>query len=224
MLDQHAYRAVELLRLPDDLSFQEFTQKLLERFDNTKTRGDFKLLFRSRKQKSTEDLECFADELLELADNAYPDAPREFRTELARDQFLEGIKVVDDIREKLFMQQPQTLSDAIKMTRQLESARRASSSAKTQPPGPAKPQPQAQCHAMSASSSDISQLKELITTMSKRIDGLEKQLQSNSSTRPQARERDIRCFSCNQKGHLARNCSQRAGNGNQGLTRGSQPH
>ena len=114
-------------------------------------------MFRSRKQKSTEDLECFADELLELADNAYPDAPQEFRTELARDQFLEGVKVVDDIREKLFMQQPQTLSDAIKMTRQLESACRVSSSAKTQPPGPAKPRPQAQCHAMSASSSDISQ-------------------------------------------------------------------
>ena len=181
-------------------------------------------MFRSRKQKSTKDLECFANDLLELVDNAYPNASREFRTELARDQFLEGVKVVDDIREKLFMQQPQTLSDAIKMTRQLESARRASSSAKTQPPGPAKPQPQVQCHAMSASCSDFSQLKELITTISMRIDGLEKQLQSSYSTRPQARERDIRCFSCNQKGHLARNCSQRAGNGNQGLTRGSQPH
>ena len=99
LLDQQAYRAVELLRLTNKLSFEEFTAKLEERFDNTKTRGDYKLLLRARKQKSTEDLDCFADELLELADNAYPDASLDFRTELARDQFLDGVAVVDDIRE-----------------------------------------------------------------------------------------------------------------------------
>ena len=210
LMDQQAYRAFELLRLPSEPTFDEFTDKLLERFDNTKTRGDYKLLLHSRKQKPTKDLECFSDELLELADHAYPDASLALCTELARDQFLEGVNVVDEIREKLFMQQPSTLNDALKMTRQLESARRASSIAKAQTPMKPQPRPQL-CNNVSASTSDMSELKELISAMSKRMDGLEKQL-SNSKTGSSRRERHGKCFSCNQQGHFARHCPQRSGN------------
>ena len=182
LLDQQAYRAVELLRLPSDLNFQEFTAKLTEQFDSTKTRGDYKHLFRARKQKSTEGFESFSDSLLELAENAYPDASLEFRAEIARDQFLEGVSTSDEIREKLFMHQPETLDDAVKMTRQLESARRASSNVKPPPP---KGTPQ--CYTLSANSSEFRELKELITKMNKRIDDLEKQVSCNFGTRASAR-------------------------------------
>ena len=71
LLDQPAFRAVEMLRLPDTLSFEDFTVKLAERFDSGKTREDYKLQSR---QKPREDMESYGDSLMELAENAYPDA------------------------------------------------------------------------------------------------------------------------------------------------------
>ena len=100
LVDQQAYRAVELLRLPSDLYFQEFTAKLTERFDSTKTRGDsaYSCFVRGIK-KSTDDFESFSDSLPKLAENASPDASLEFWAELARDQFLDGVSSSDEIRE-----------------------------------------------------------------------------------------------------------------------------
>ena len=45
--------------------------KLAERFDSGKTREDYKLQLR---QKPSEDMEIYGDSLMELAENAYPDA------------------------------------------------------------------------------------------------------------------------------------------------------
>ena len=66
-IDQTAFRAVEMLRLPDTLSFEDFTVKLAERFDSGKTREDYKLQLR---QKPSEDMESYGDSLMELAENA----------------------------------------------------------------------------------------------------------------------------------------------------------
>ena len=59
--------------------------------------------------------------------------------------------------------------------------------------------------------------------MNKRIDDLEKQVSCNFGTQASARGGDVRCFSCNQMGHFARNCPKQAGNENKGLSWGSQP-
>ena len=70
LLDQPAFRAVEMLRLPDTLSFEDFTVKLAERFDSGKTREDYKLQLHARCQKPSEDMESYSDSLMELAENA----------------------------------------------------------------------------------------------------------------------------------------------------------
>ena len=42
-----AYKAVELLKLSESLTFEEFTAKLVERFDSGKIREDYKLQLRA---------------------------------------------------------------------------------------------------------------------------------------------------------------------------------
>lgn len=91
LLDEKAYKAVELLQVPGTVSFDEFTAKLKARFESARTTGDYKLQLRSRYQKPGEDFETFADALLELVENGYPEAVFDFKVELARDSFLQGV-------------------------------------------------------------------------------------------------------------------------------------
>ena len=90
-----------------------------------KTREDYNLKLHARCQKPNEDFEAFTDSLLELVENAYPDTAYPFKVELARDQFIQGVVVSNDIREKLFVSQPGSLVEAVRVLRQLESACRA---------------------------------------------------------------------------------------------------
>ena len=41
LLEQPAYKAVELVKLGESLTFEEFTAKLVEGFDSGKTREDY---------------------------------------------------------------------------------------------------------------------------------------------------------------------------------------
>lgn len=104
LLDQPAYKAVELLKL--SLTFEEFTAQLFQRFDSGKTKEDYKLQLRARCQRPNGDFEAFADNLMELVENAYPEAAYLFKVELARDQFIQGVAISDDLQEKVFMSQP----------------------------------------------------------------------------------------------------------------------
>ncbi|KAL9952487.1 hypothetical protein ACROYT_G039751 [Oculina patagonica] len=125
LLDQPAYKAVELLKLSGSLTFEEFTAQLIQRFDSGKTKEDYKLQLRARCQRPNEDFEAFADHLMELVENAYPEAAYSFKVELARDQFIQGVAISDDLREKVFMSQPASLVEAVRVVRRLESARKA---------------------------------------------------------------------------------------------------
>ena len=48
-LDQPTYKAVELLKLSELLTFEEFAAKLVDRFDLGKTKGDFIIVVSSRR-------------------------------------------------------------------------------------------------------------------------------------------------------------------------------
>ena len=99
--------------------------KLVERFDLGKTKEDYKLQLRARCQRPTEDFEGFADDVMELVKNAYPETVYSFKVELARDQFIYGVAISDDLREKVFMSQLESLVEAVRVLRRLESARKA---------------------------------------------------------------------------------------------------
>ena len=163
--DQPAFRAVEMLRLQDTPSFEDFTVKLIERFDSGKTREDYKLQLRARCQKPSEDMESYGDSLMDLAENAYPKAAYSLKVELA------------DLRERLFMRQPGSLTEAIRVVRQLDSARKA-----CKPSGRNK-----SLNAVASSTADqkitaeIRKLKELVLEISKKVEELERKTAERDS-------------------------------------------
>lgn len=76
---------------------------------------------RARCQRPNKDFEAFADKFMELVENAYPEAAYSFKVELARDQFIQGVAISDDLREKVFMSKPASLVEAVCVVRRFES-------------------------------------------------------------------------------------------------------
>ena len=62
---------------------------------------------------------------MELVENAYPEAACLFKVELARDQFIQGVAISDDLQEKVFMSQPASPVEAVRVIRRLESVLKA---------------------------------------------------------------------------------------------------
>ena len=99
--------------------------KLIERLDSGKTHEHYKLQLVHNAKSRAKTFESYSDALMELAENAYPEAAYSFKVALARDQFMQGLSISHDLRERLVMSQPRCLTEAIRVVRQLKSARKA---------------------------------------------------------------------------------------------------
>ena len=122
LLDQPAYKVVELLKLSESLPFEEFTAQLVRSFDSSKTKEGYKFQFRARSQRPKEDFDGSGDSLMELVKNGYPGAAYTFKVEHVSDQFIQGVTISDDILEKCLMSQLAKLGEAVFVAREFESA------------------------------------------------------------------------------------------------------
>jgi hypothetical protein len=245
-----AYAAVDNLNLADDIEYDEFSDRLLERFGQHRTVQDYRRELDARDQQEKEAMEAYGDVLLELVRCAYPALDNEARTELAKDRFLKGVRVPETVRERLFLNQPEDLTAAIRSARQLDAALRAAQAVRASGHR-ARPA----WNAMESEKSEAEEWRQL----KRRVAELEQQLQAarensaasappGQTTRPSARLATVRagcwicgqpehrmaqcprrnsafaqkgcCYACGQPGHLAATCPN-SGNGTRGSQRGN---
>jgi hypothetical protein len=215
-----AYAAVDKMELDEDLPYDEFADRLVERFSLHRTVQDYRFELSTREQSDKETVETYADDLLELARHAFPNADAELRSELAKEKFLKGVRVADSVRERLYLAQPNNLTDAIRTVRQLEAALRASQ-ARTAPRG------RMSLNAVETAAVGDTREEEL-RQLRKKVKEMEDKLRKLEVTPGDSRKRDgqhqeaptapRRCYLCNETGHFARNCPS-ADTGRQGASR-----
>ena len=128
----------------------------------------------------------FADRLMELVENAYPGAAYSFKVELARDQFIQGVTISNDMQERVFMNQLALLAEAVRVVRRLESARKTCRAAPTL-------EKKKSVNVVGATAGDkkisaeIRELKELVLGMNDKIRELERKTETSFSATPQQR-------------------------------------
>lgn len=227
-----AYAAVDKLDLPADMDYGDFTARLVDRFTMHRTIQDYRCELSNRDQLERESAESYGDELLELARNAFPNADADTRNELAKDRFLKGVRVTDTIRERLYLQQPADLTEAIRTVRQLEAAQKASASHQ-------KAKPRAGLSALgthTGEESEVRQLRQRIKDMEEQIQQLHlrpsqtgrveqqdgasalgprerfgaagRNREGSSQPRTGQQTRGVTCFRCGQPGHLSFQCQE----------------
>ena len=174
---------------------------------------------RARCQRPNEDLEAFADNLIELVENSYPEAAYSFKVELARDQFIQGVAIRDDLREKVFISQPPLLVEAVRVVRRLESARKACQAVPSV-------EKKKSLNVVSASadgdkiSTEIRKLKEIVLGMNYEIRELERKAETTSTARCRS---ELICFAGREPGDFAMGCAHKeGGNRSWGLPRARQ--
>lgn len=105
-----------------------------------------------------------------------------FKVELARDQFIQGVAISNDLQEKVFMSQPGSLVEAVRVVRRLESARKACQ-------GVPSVENKTSVDAVSGSaesekiSTEIRELKNLALGMNEKTRELERKAETTSTAR-----------------------------------------
>ena len=129
-LDDDAFKAVDSLALSDAVlaDYDQLKSAIKNRFSPM---SSFELHFnlRRRRQKDGEDFDNFAEELSRLATKAYPELAAKTRLEVVRDQFIEGLRD-EYIQERLLQEAPEDVKAALKLAKQLRSAKAAQRSLK----------------------------------------------------------------------------------------------
>ena len=138
-LDDGAFKAVDSLALTDAVlaDYDQLKSAIKNRFSPTTSSFELRFNLRCRRQKDGEDFDNFAEEFSRLATKAYPELAAKTRLEVVRDQFIEGLRD-EYIQERLLQEAPKDVKAALKLAKQLRSAKAAQRSLKesTQPPKP----------------------------------------------------------------------------------------
>ena len=126
LLADAAFRAFDLLGLTEAVQadYKKLVQVLSRQFASTTGEPALRFQLGLRHQEAAETLDEFADALLDLANQAYPEVDSDVRMRLARDRFEVGVRA-DYIQENLLQTPQDSLEDVRKVAKRLEAARAA---------------------------------------------------------------------------------------------------
>ena len=111
------------LNITDATNYDAAKNALMQYFSPVETPEEIRTKFHQRYQGADETLEHFAMELRVLSSKAYPTMGPDELEEMSKQQFILGVRN-NAIREKLIVQRPAKLKDAIEYGRLLEVANR----------------------------------------------------------------------------------------------------
>jgi hypothetical protein len=128
-LDDDAFRAVDPLGLPDEvrMDYTRLMSTLEGRFAPTTSQLELRFRLRRRKQQEGESFDDYAGALTRQGNRALPDLTPKARSDIIRDQFIEGLRD-SHTQERLLQECPDTLDGALKTARKLGAARSAQQS------------------------------------------------------------------------------------------------
>ena len=193
----------------DQNDYVRLMTKLEQRFGCGRQEPWFRTQFRQRRRHPGESLSTLARDIEKLVFQAYPDAPTELRDSLACDQFLDALGDAD-LQIAVRQARPSCLQDAFTGAMQIEAIRRSVKVDHTS------------SHSSSGFASrqahgDVDSTKDGAKgDFGQRLRAIEQSLRmmemrekpGNPSPRPGLGE-GVQCWSCGQRGHVRRFCTQR---------------
>lgn len=112
LLDEGAFRVADHLGLLGVSDFEILKESLSQHFSPPGDEIEWQYRLNNRKQENGESLAKFAGELRQLADRSYPAWSTKQRSEIARNQFIQGLES-PSIQLALMKQKPVNLEEAI---------------------------------------------------------------------------------------------------------------
>lgn len=119
LLEDEPFRVVSQQGLLESESYDSVKSCLLQRFSPEGNELEWQFHLQNRLQKPNEPLADFAGELRVLVAKAYPEWTEGQRIELARNQFIRGVRS-SSVQLQLMKEKPTTLDAALTIARQLE--------------------------------------------------------------------------------------------------------
>lgn len=209
-------------------SYGDAVKALRERFEPDSKKELYMATLNARSRKRNEDWPVYGEDLKLLADKAYPGLQEEAREQFALNQYLAQLdnpQVAFGVRQA----KPKTINDAVRLTLEMETYLRSPRLTKVPSVGEDQYEPRvvAAASAVTKSASDNT-----LQLLLERMERIETELKScklstcareqpTGAARQRGRSRPLKCWNCNQEGHISRNCQeprsdsgpQRQGNG-----------
>ena len=219
-------------RLSDEVKadLQQTKDALQERFEPASRKELYRAELQGRKKQRQEDWATYGEELIRIAEKAYPDLPVEAQQRLALNQFLAQLdnpQVAFGVKQRA----PETVEKAVQLTLELESY--LPTPGRRQPTLPAQEvalldREEEEDPATPAAVAGISNPKDPLQLILQRLERLETDIkvvkQGSRRTGPRTQQRDdgpIICRRCGQEGHIARGCRTRVRDSNPPSTQGN---
>ena len=205
-------------RLPEAVraSFKEATAALRQRFEPPSKKPLYQAELQQRRKKKTESWADFADDLRAISEKAYPELEDKAKETLALNAYLSQLsdpQIAFGVKQK----RPENLDDAVTATVELESYLPSKEGAVN-----SVAEENLETTMCGATVGAVSTTERLVSLVEKLTDRVKKLEQSRlSAGYPSSVEREpalggrryysrkeVVCYRCGRKGHIARNCNQ----------------